>query len=316
MKAFLKAGILSEDGVHRDTHTGTPQGNILSPLLANVALSVLDEHIARAPGGPAASPYERAKRRRQGLPNYRLCRYADDWCLTVSGTRAHAEALREEIAEVLAGMGLRLSPAKTLITHIDESLDFLGWRIQRHRKRGTSKYYVYVYPAKKALAAVTAKVKAICWQNTNQPLVELLLQLNQMLGGWTAYFKWGCSSATFRYLRAYLWKRVIGWQGRKHRHATWRTLRRRYGRWPANGDVILFDPANTHQALPLPADKDPNAVAQHSMRNVRNPPGRVESPVPGQQARRVREAARGNGPAERPAPRPGPTSPVRVNSPG
>jgi RNA-directed DNA polymerase len=243
VKAFLKGGILSEDGVRRDTHTGTPQGNILSPLLANVALSVLDEHIAQAPGGPAASPYERAKRRRQGLPNYRLCRYADDWCLAISGTKAHAEAFREEIAEVLAGMGLRLSPEKTVITHIDEGLDFLGWRIQRHRKRGTSKHYVYVYPTKKALAAVMAKVKTICWQNTNQPLEELLLQLNQMLGGWTAYFKWGCSSATFRYLRAYLWKRVIGWQGRKHRHTPWRALRRRYGRWPTDGDVILFDPA-------------------------------------------------------------------------
>jgi RNA-directed DNA polymerase len=56
----------------------------------------------------------------------------------VRGARADAEALREDIAAVLATMGLRLSPDKTLITHIDEGLDFLGWRIQRHRKRGTS----------------------------------------------------------------------------------------------------------------------------------------------------------------------------------
>src|SRR5213076_3564668 len=100
-------------------------------LLSNVALSVLDEHIAHAPGGPAASRYERAKRRRHGLPNYRLVRYADDWCLMVHGTKADAEALREQIAGVLSTMGLRLSPNKTLITHIDEGLDFLGWRIQR-----------------------------------------------------------------------------------------------------------------------------------------------------------------------------------------
>ena len=78
VKAFLKAGILIEDGTLSDTDAGTPQGSILSPLLSNVALSVLDEHIAQGPGGPAATPYERAKRRRQGLPNYRLCRYADD----------------------------------------------------------------------------------------------------------------------------------------------------------------------------------------------------------------------------------------------
>ena len=243
VKAFLKAGILTEDGTLADTTAGSPQGSILSPLLSNVALSVLDEFIARGPGGPGASPYERAKRRRQGLPNYRLCRYADDWCLAISGTKAHAEALKEEIAEVLSTMGLRLSPEKTLITHIDEGLDFLGWRIQRHRKRGTGKSYVYIYPAKKALVAIMAKVKALCRQSTNLPLDVLLIHLNRMLRGWTAYFKYGCSNATFSYLRSYLWKQVIRWQERKHRRTPWKELRRRYGRWPADGRVELFDPA-------------------------------------------------------------------------
>jgi RNA-directed DNA polymerase len=243
VKAFLKAGILTEDGTLADTDAGTPQGSILSPLLSNVALSVLDEFIAQSPGGPAASPYERAKRRRQGLPNYRLCRYADDWCLAVSGTKAHAEAMREEIGGVLAGMGLRLSPEKTLITHIDDGLVFLGWRIQRHRRRGTGKSYVYVYPAKKALSAVMVKVKTLCRQSTNLPLDVLLHRLNRMLRGWTAYFKYGCSHATFSYLRSYLWKQVIRWQERKHRRTPWKELRRRYGRWPADGGVELFDPA-------------------------------------------------------------------------
>ncbi len=143
-------------------------------------------------------------------------------------------------------MGLRLSPEKTLITHIDEGLDFLGWRIQRHRKRGTSKHYVYVYPAKKALRAIMAKVKAVCWQNTNLPLGVLLRRLNSMLRGWTAYFRYGCSSATFGYLRHYLWHQVIRWIGRKHRRTPWRQLRRRYSRgdgWPAHGEVVLFNPA-------------------------------------------------------------------------
>ncbi len=243
VKAFLKAGILDEDGDLKDTNAGTPQGSILSPLLSNVALSVLDEYIAQAPGGPNASPYARAKRRRQGLPNYRLMRYADDWCLAVSGTKAHAEALREEIAGVLSMMSLRLSPEKTLITHIDEGLDFLGWRIQRHRKRGAGRSYVYVYPAKKALAAVMAKIKALCRQGTNLPLRVLLHQLNRMLRGWTTYFKYGCSNATFSYLRSYLWQQVVRWQGRKHRRTPWRQLRRRYGIWPTDGDVGLFDPA-------------------------------------------------------------------------
>jgi RNA-directed DNA polymerase len=170
-------------------------------------------------------------------------RYADDWCLAVSGTRAHAEALRDEITGVLTPMGLRLSPEKTLITHIDEGLVFLGWRIQRHRKRGTGKRFVYVYLAKKALVAVMVKVKTICRRNTNLSLEVLLYQLNRVLRGWTAYFKYGCSNATFSYLRSYLWKQVIRWQERKHRRTPWKQLRRRYGIWPADGDIGLFDPA-------------------------------------------------------------------------
>jgi len=243
VKAFLKSGILGEDRVLRDNDAGSPQGSILSPLLSNVALSVLDEHVAQGPGGPASTFSDRRKRRRRGLPNYRLIRYADDWCLVVSGTRADAEALKEEAAGVLSTMGLRLSPEKTLITHIDEGLDFLGWHLQRHGKRGTGKSYVYVYPAKKALVAIMAKVKAWCRQNTNLPLDVLLIHLNRMLRGWTAYFKYGCSNATFSYLRSYLWKQVIRWQERKHRRTPWKELRRRYGRWPAYGSVELFDPA-------------------------------------------------------------------------
>lgn len=243
VKAFLKAGILTQDGSQKDTKTGTPQGGILSPLLSNVALSVLDEHFTNAPGGPRSNNTERRKRRRHGLPNHRLVRYADDWCLAISGTREHAEILREQAAEVLSSMGLRLSPDKTLITHIDKGLDFLGWRIQRHRKRGATKRYVYTYPAKKALRAVMVKVKTQCRQNTNLPLDALVHQLNRMLRGWTSYFKHGCSSAAFGYLRAYLWKQVIRWETRKHRRTTWRQLRCHYGRWPATGSVELFDPA-------------------------------------------------------------------------
>ena len=246
VKAFLKAGILVEGGAVKESRTGTPQGGILSPVLANIALSVLDEHFVTAPGGPSATTYERTKRRRQGLPNCRLVRYADDWCLMVSGTRAHAEAYREEAADVLSAMGLRLSPEKTAITHIDEGLDFLGWQIQRRRKRGTSKHYVYTYPARKSVKSVTAKVKTLCRQNINLPLEVLLHQLNSLLRGWTTYFRPGVSSAAFRYLRAFTWRQVVGWLRRKHPRMNWTELRRRFcggGWWPAIGDVVLFNPS-------------------------------------------------------------------------
>ena len=246
VKAFLKAGILGEDGQLRETDAGTPQGSILSPLLSNVALSVLDEYIAQAPGGPGVSRNDRLTRRRHGLPNYRLCRYADDWCLVVSGTKADAETLREEIAGVLSMMGLTLSPEKTLVTHIDEGLDFLGWHIQRRRKRGTDKSYVYTYPARKAVKTVTGKVRTICRQNINLPLETLLRRLNSLLRGWTTYFRPGVSSVAFNYLRAFTWQQVFRWLRRKHPRTNWKELRRRFtvaGWWPADGAVILFNPA-------------------------------------------------------------------------
>lgn len=246
VKAFLKAGILTEDRTVRATSTGTPQGSILSPLLSNVALSVLDEYIAHAPGGPSISRPQQRKRWRHGLPNYRLVRYADDWCLVVSGSRADAEALREEIADVLSTIGLRLSREKTLITHISEGLDFLGWRIQRHRKRGTSKHFVYLYPAKKTLRAIMAKVKTLCRQDLRQSLDDLLRRLNSVLRGWTAYFKHGSSKATFNYLRAYTWKQVFQRLRRKHRRTNWKKLRRQHtcdGWWPASTERTLFNPA-------------------------------------------------------------------------
>ena len=252
VKAFLKAGILGEDRLLRETSAGTPQGSILSPLLSNVALSVLDEHVTRAPGGPATSPVERAKRRRHGLANVKLTRYADDWCLLVHGTRADAEKWRDEIAGVLTPMGLRLSPDKTLITHIDEGLDFLGWRIQRHRKRGTGKRYVYTYPAKKSLLAITARVKMICRMSRNKPLAALIHQLNPVLRGWCVHFRPGVSSRTFAYLRKVVWRQVMHWLRRKHGNgllAAWKDIRRRYcdgGWWPHDGEVKLYNPGRVH----------------------------------------------------------------------
>ena len=147
-------------------------------------------------------------------------------------------------------MGLRLSEEKTLITHIDEGLDFLGWRIQRHQKPGTSRSYVYTYPARKSVRTVTAKVKTLCRRTgTSQPLDVLLRQLNPALQGWCAYFRPGVSSAAFGYLRRYAWWRVLQWLRRKHRRSTWKDIRRQYcgGRWwPASHDRALFNPAGVH----------------------------------------------------------------------
>jgi hypothetical protein len=133
VKAFLKAGILTELGDFEDTGTGTPQGGILSPLLANIALSVLDEHLHAPwkPGGTMATAWQRRSRRRKDLPNWRLVRYADDFVVLTDGTQDDLLALRETIAQVLAPLGLRFSQAKTRIVHMSEGFDFLGFRLLR-----------------------------------------------------------------------------------------------------------------------------------------------------------------------------------------
>ncbi len=101
VKAFLKAGIMSTDGAIRDTNTGTPQGGIASPLLANIALSALDEHFC-AKWDAHGSSGRRTAHRKRGGATYRIVRYADDFLIIVSGSRMHADALWEEIEAVLA----------------------------------------------------------------------------------------------------------------------------------------------------------------------------------------------------------------------
>lgn len=244
IKAFLQAGIMNSHGDLDGSVTGTPQGGILSPLMANIALSVLDDHFAEA-WQQMGDQRQRAKRRRHGEPNYRLIRYADDFVILVAGDREHAEQLLVETARMIRPLGLTLSAEKTRVAHIDEGIDFLGWRI--HRQRGSDgRLLVYTYPSKRSLQAVKAKVKAITRTDHQQTLAQLIHRLNPVLRGWCAYFRTGVSSRTFNYLRAYVWQRVVRWLRRKHERTNWHTLRRRYlpRWWPTDGATALVNPGS------------------------------------------------------------------------
>jgi len=243
VKAFLHAGILGEDGIMRNTATGTPQGGILSPLLANIALSVLDEHFTEK-WQASGNSYQRFVQRRNGAATYRIVRYADDFVVLVSGTRAHTEDLRQEVSALLSPMGLRLSEAKTKVCHIDEGFVFLGFRIQRRRKRGTTKRVVYTYPSKKALASIVGRVRALTNRSSHPTLAALLRQLNPVLRGWCTYFQHGVSKATFHYLDQYTWHRVVRWIRKRHNKTKWVILLRRYlPRWrPTEDGIVLFQP--------------------------------------------------------------------------
>jgi RNA-directed DNA polymerase len=244
VKAFLSAGILTEDAAARATITGTPQGGILSPLLANIALSVLDEHFTAKweALGPA---WTRAKHRRAGVPAMRLVRYADDFVVMIAGTRDDAEALWDEVGQVLAPMGLRLSVEKTRVCHIDEGFDFLGWHIQRRRQRGRNgKRVVYTYPSKKSLLSVTAKVRSLTRRHKHRTLADLLISINRVMRGWCSYFRHGVSSRTFSYLDHFAFWRVVGWLRKRHTGLNRGTLVRRHlPRWEIrDGHIEMFRP--------------------------------------------------------------------------
>jgi RNA-directed DNA polymerase len=190
---------------------------VLSPLLANIALSALDEHFHRQWQTEMATDYRRAKRKRNGQGNYKLIRYADDFVLMVSGQRHHAEALREEVAAVLAPLGLRLAPEKTCVVHIDEGFVFLGHHIRRQRKRGTQKHYVYTKPSKKAIQSIKDKASAKTYRSTrHQELGELITSLNQTLAGWANYFRYGSSKAAFAAVDYHAWGRLMRWTRAKY----------------------------------------------------------------------------------------------------
>ena len=245
VKAFLRAGVLTEQGHSRETITGTPQGGILSPLLANIALSVLDEHFAAkwAEYGPE---WKRVKHRRRGGAVMRLIRYADDFVVMVAGTRDDAEALWDEVSTVLAPVGLRLSVAKTRVVHVEDGFDFLGWRIQRRPWRSrTGKKAVYTYPAKKALASVVAKVRTLTRRAAHRTLADLLRRLNPTLRGWCTYFRHGVSARTFGYLDHYAYWRIVGWLRKRHPRLNMHTLVRRLlpGWHIRAGGIELFRPS-------------------------------------------------------------------------
>ncbi len=245
VKSFLKAGILTELGEVEGTMTGTPQGGILSPLIFNVAMSVLDEHVMEPwkPGGSMSTNGKRAYRRSKGAATWRIVRYADDFVILVHGSRENTEALREDVAAVLAPLGLRLSPSKTQVVHMGDGFDFLGFRIRWKRKRGTNKWYVYTFVADRPVRSVRAKIRALTHRTSQQDFASVLTRLAQIMRGWANYFRHAVAKWTFSKLDTFTWWRLVhmlrarhGWNwGQLRRH-----LKAASGRWVIAADGVEY----------------------------------------------------------------------------
>jgi group II intron reverse transcriptase/maturase len=202
LRGWLRAGVF-EGGVVSAIEAGTPQGSPISPLLANIALHMLDE--AWAGGG-----------HRHGT----LVRYCDDF-VVLCATRDRAEEARELAAAVLDVLGLRLHPEKTRIAHLAkgaEGFDFLGFH---HRVRRSWKYpgrwYLNKWPSKRAMASIRAKIR----DRTDRRYARLPLEwavedLNPVIRGWGNYFRYGNSGQKFDHIDAYVNERFAILASVKH----------------------------------------------------------------------------------------------------
>ena len=206
LRSFLDSGVLDGEEL-LDPETGTPQGGVISPLLANIYLTVLDRAV-EALGS-----------------RVRLIRYADD-CVACVPTEAEAHAVLVLIADVIGGLGLELHPDKTRIVGLDrgEGFDFLGFH---HQMVGSIRWrsgrrYLHTWPSAKAMNRARARVRFL----TNRHMAYLGLEanveaLNRFLRGWGAYFRHGNSGAKFSQLDSYVHLRLARLEMVRHGRRGW-----------------------------------------------------------------------------------------------
>lgn len=222
---WLKAGYLWE-GEYHDTDQGSPQGGVLSPLLANVYLHGFDRCQAT-----------------QRCFIGRLVRYADDFVIQC-GTPEHAQRALVWAQEQLGKLGLQLHPEKTRVVEDREGFDFLGFHHQRvllRRQGGGESRGVMRWPSRKACRRFRQRVREVlgpCGQ-LREHWAERLKALERYLRGWSQYYRHGESARTFAKLDRYVVERVARDYarcqptGRKRKRRTWQECRRRLAQWPA-----------------------------------------------------------------------------------
>lgn len=211
---FLRAGVM-ERGEVTETLTGTPQGGIVSPLLANIYLDHLDKSME--------SKYlhltkdARAWRRKQGKGNDLSVRYADDFVVLCNGTKAEAHAMKEERHNVLDHMGLTLSEEKTKVTHITAGFTFLGYRIERSIGE-TGKMVPKVLVPQKAITKFRQKVNEMLNPRTaHDSLHAKIYALNGLGRGWCNSYRCTRSpSKIFGQLSHEISWEMVHWLGRKY----------------------------------------------------------------------------------------------------
>jgi group II intron reverse transcriptase/maturase len=238
---FLRAGVMHQ-GTIKETLSGTPQGGIVSPLLANIYLHELDRYMESNYLNLTDS--QKVTRRKKGKGNFLYVRYADDFVVLCNGTKAEALAMKEELKELLSTKGLTLSEEKTKVTHITEGFDFLGYRVIR--SIGTSgKMVPKVLVPQKAIDRFRRKTREMLNPRTTEESIGVMIsKLNWLIRGWCEYYRSTSSpSWAFDRIQTELYWDFAHWLGRKYESNMPAIMRRfRKDKTFGNGTKTLIRP--------------------------------------------------------------------------
>jgi len=210
---FLKAGVMHH-GLFTRTDAGVPQGGVVSPVLANIYLHEFDRW---AEAKWAVDARTREKTRAAGRGNYKMVRYADDFVVVSNDTHAGVEHTKQEIASFLATeLHLTLSPDKTVITHVNDGFDFLGFHIRRTRPE--ERWVTHLRPTVQGKTRVKATIKSLTTRGwTWLDEVTRLSSLNAIVRGWAEYYKHTSLLRDIEEISRYTWHRYLLWLLKKHK---------------------------------------------------------------------------------------------------
>jgi len=261
IETMLKAGLM-ENRLFQHTEEGTPQGGILSPLLANIYLHQFDLWWWEKYG--KLSIYEKARRRKAGTGNCILTRYADDFIILCNGPKAEAERIREEARQVLWDeLQLELSLEKTHITHVTGGFDFLGYHLEWKLPRN-GKPWLRVTPNQKSIERFKRTIKEQTRRGTfYQSPLEKVRGLNRVMMGWNQYYEYANATQDASKLTYWANDRLFIWLMKRHkkgarwviRHYRHREKKGSYNRWnlgvkDENGQMaFLYHMTDLHRRI-------------------------------------------------------------------
>jgi len=235
VRQWLKAGYL-EDGVFHDTEAGTPQGGVISPLLANIAFHGMEEALGVRFRIRKDKPYASELHSK----SVGLVRYADDF-VVFCHTKEEAEQAKEKLKTWFAERGLTFSEEKTRITNLDEGFDFLGFNVRQFPSvKSKSGFKLLTRPSKKSALAMRAKLRSTFHEGHGLAVHALITQLNPVIRGWANYFRTGVSGRTFNYLDHYCFRCQRRWVARQHPTKSWGWRKRRYWGNHRDKDMWVF----------------------------------------------------------------------------